>query len=162
MNGFVRIQQIMLSIALNPNRTRNDLLSLYEFLPIVRSILKTHDLLMWLLDVEDFVYTILLCAFLRQPSITQKIFVYLTIISRSSRGNEQVLHAIDELMLFAQEKVRFQSILSLLSTSQDIDTVTNILVFINVLIQQSESIAVRMAVSVSRGVYSRSIRICSH
>ena len=101
----------MLSIALNPNRTRNDLLSLYEFLPIVRSILKTHDLLMWLLDVEDFVYTILLCAFLRQPSITQKIFVYLTIISRSSRGNEQVLHAIDELMLFAQEKVRFQSIL---------------------------------------------------
>lgn len=136
----------MLSIALNPNRTRADLLKLHEVLPMVRSILKTHDMLMWLLDVEDFVYTLLLCAFLRQPAITQKIFMYLTIISRSSRGHEQVLRAIDEMMLFAQEKVRFQSILSLLSISQDIDTVTNILVFLNVLIQQSESIAVKMAV----------------
>ena len=116
---------------------------------------------MWLLDVEDFVYTLLLCAFLRQPEITQNIFMYLTIISQSSRGHEQVLRAIDEMMLFAQEKVRFQSILSLLSISQDIETVTNILVFLNVLIQQSESIAVKMAVGIRRRNECRSTPIYS-
>ena len=87
----------MYHIAINPDRSRSDLLVLREFLPIVKSLLKTHDLLKWLLSVDHFVYTLLLCVFLKQSSIIVDLLTFLGIICGTSEGEQQVLDAFDEL-----------------------------------------------------------------
>ena len=137
----------MYHIAINPDRTRSDLLVLREFLPIVQSLLKTHDLLKWLLSVDHFVYTLLLCVFLKQPSIIVDLLTFLGIICGTNDGERQVLDAFDELMLYAQEKTRFQSIVALMSTAKDPEIVLNILVFFNNLIHNAENIVQRVAVT---------------
>lgn len=137
----------MYHIAINPDRSRSDLLVLREFLPIVKSLLKTHDLLKWLLSVDHFVYTLLLCVFLKQSSIIVDLLTFLGIICGTSEGEQQVLDAFDELMLFAQEKTRFQSVVALVSTVNDPEIVLNILVFFNNLIHNADSIVQRMAVA---------------
>ena len=137
----------MYHIAINPDRSRSDLLVLREFLPIVKSLLKTHDLLKWLLSVDHFVYTLLLCVFLKQSSIIVDLLTFLGIICGTCEGEQQVLDAFDELMLFAQEKTRFQSIVALVSTVNDPEIVLNILVFFNNLIHNADSIVQRMAVA---------------
>ena len=48
----------MYQIIMNENRSRNDILILLEFMPIIQSILKTRDILMWFLSVDNFVETL--------------------------------------------------------------------------------------------------------
>lgn len=146
----------MFRIVTNPARTREDVGLLTELLPIVKSILKTHDSLRWLLSVDGFVYTLLLCLLLKQPNMVVDLLTFLGIICGTSEGEQQVLDAFDRLMLFDEEKTRFQSVVALLSTTDDAEVALNVLVFFNNMLHQSQSIVQRMAVRSLLLLHSRS------
>ena len=59
---------------------------------------------------------------------------------------QKVMMAFDTLMLYAQEKIRFQTTVALLNTASDVEVVTTILVFFNVLLSTTPNIAQRLAV----------------
>ena len=136
----------MYQIIMNENRSRNDILILLEFMPIIQSILKTRDMLMWFLSVNNFVETLVLCAFIKNNQIIIDCFTYLSIICNIEDGYNQVVNAFDDFMIFAQEKTRFQSVITLLRTASDSEVVITLLVFFNTLIEKSLSVAQRMAV----------------
>ena len=136
----------MYQIIMNENRSRNDILILLEFMPIIQSILKTRDMLMWFLSVDNFVETLVLCAFIKNNTIIIDCFTYLSIICNIEDGYNQVMNAFDDFMIFAQEKTRFQSVITLLRTASDSEVVITLLVFFNTLIEKSLSVAQRMAV----------------
>lgn len=140
----------------NPARTREDVGLLTELLPVVKSILKTHDSLRWLLSVDGFVYTLLLCLLLKQPNMVVDLLTFLGIICGTSEGEQQVLDAFDRLMLFDEEKTRFQSVVALLSTTDDAEVALNVLVFFNNMLHHSQSIVQRMAVRSLLLLHSRS------
>ena len=152
----------MYHIVTNPERTRDDVAVLSELLPIVKSILKTQDSLRWLLSVDGFVYTLLLCLLLKQTNMVVDLLTFLGIICGTSEGEQQVLDAFDQLMMFNEEKTRFQSVVALLSTMDNADVVLNVLVFFNNLLHQSQSIVQRMAVLFPSRLHRRSSQICSH
>ena len=124
-----------------------NLLLLQEFIPIVKSLIKTHEMAMWLLNTSDFVFSLLLCAFLKQVSVTSEVFEDLSVLCQMSVGHEAVLMAFDSLMIFAKEPIRFQSTVTLLSSAIDATVATDILVFFNILLGKMSSITQRMAVS---------------
>ena len=136
----------MYQIIMNENRSRNDILILLEFIPIIQSISKTRDMLMWFLSVDNFVETLVLCAFIKNNQIIIDCFTYLSIICNIEDGYNQVVNAFDDFMIFAQEKTRFQSVITLLRTASDSEVVITLLVFFNTLIEKSLSVAQRMAV----------------
>ena len=136
----------MYQIIMNENRSRNDISILLEFMPIIQSILKTRDMLLWFLSVDNFVETLVLCAFIKNNTIIIDCFTYLSIICNIEDGYNQVINAFDDFMIFAQEKTRFQSVITLLRTATDSEVVITLLVFFNTLIEKSLSVAQRMAV----------------
>ena len=136
----------MYQIIMNENRSRNDISILLEFMPIIQSILKTRDMLLWFLSVDNFVETLVLCAFIKNNTIIIDCFTYLSIICNIKDGYNQVMNAFDDFMIFAQEKTRFQSVITLLRTATDSEVVITLLVFFNTLIEKSLSVAQRMAV----------------
>ena len=136
----------MYQIIMNENRSRNDISILLEFMPIIQSILKTRDMLLWFLSVDNFVETLVLCAFIKNNKIIIDCFTYLSIICNIEDGYNQVVNAFDAFMIFAQEKTRFQSVITLLRTASDSEVVITLLVFFNTLIEKSLSVAQRMAV----------------
>lgn len=136
----------MYQIIMNENRSRNDISILLEFMPIIQSILKTRDMLLWFLSVDNFVETLVLCAFIKNNTIIIDCFTYLSIICNIEDGYNQVMNAFDDFMIFAQEKTRFQSVITLLRTATDSEVVITLLVFFNTLIEKSLSVAQRMAV----------------
>ena len=124
----------MYQIIMNENRSRNDISILLEFMPIIQSILKTRDMLLWFLSVDNFVETLVLCAFIKNNQIIIDCFTYLSIICNIEDGYNQVVNAFDDFMIFAQEKTRFQSVITLLRTASDSEVVITLLVFFNTLI----------------------------
>lgn len=136
----------MYQIIMNENRSRNDISILLEFMPIIQSILKTRDMLLWFLSVDNFVETLVLCAFIKNNTIIIDCFTYLSIICNIEDGYNQVMNAFDDFLIFAQEKTRFQSVITLLRTATDSEVVITLLVFFNTLIEKSLSVAQRMAV----------------
>ena len=131
---------------MNENRSRNDISILLEFMPIIQSILKTRDMLLWFLSVDNFVETLVLCTFIKNNTIIIDCFTYLSIICNIEDGYNQVMNAFDDFLIFAQEKTRFQSVITLLRTATDSEVVITLLVFFNTLIEKSLSVAQRMAV----------------
>ena len=136
----------MYQIIMNENRSRNDISILLEFMPIIQSILKTRDMLLWFLSVDNFVETLVLCAFIKNNTIIIDCFTYLSIICNIEDGYNQVMNAFDDFLIFAQEKTRFQSVITLLRTATDSEVVITLLVFFNTLIEKSLSVDQRMAV----------------
>ena len=112
----------------------------------MKSLIKTHKVASWLLDTSDFVFSLLLCAFLKQVSVTNEVFEDLSVLCQMKEGQEAVFMAFDSLMLFAKERIRFQSTVSLLASATDVTVATNILVFFNILLGKMSSITQRMAV----------------
>lgn len=139
----------MYDIVMNENRSKEDVQVLLEFFPIIQSLLKTRDMLKWCLSVKDFVKTLVICAFIKNDLIITTCFTFLSIICNTEEGYNQVIGEFDDFMIFAQEKVRFQSVINLLNTATHIDVVITILVFFNSLIEKTLSIAQRMAVRVT-------------
>ena len=111
-------------------------------------MIKTNEIVLWVLNTPDFVFMFLLCAFLKQTDVTNEVFEDLGILCQTIEGHEQVFSAFDNLMVYAQEKIRFQTTVALLNTASDVAVVTTILVFFNVLISTTSSIAQRMAVRI--------------
>ena len=147
---------------MNMNRSRNDILILLEFIPIIQSIMKTHDMAMWFLSVDGFVDTLLLCAFIKSNSVIVDSITFLSIICRTSEGYNQVMNAFDDFSIFSQERVRFQSFISLLSSTSDVEVTITLLVFFNTLIEQTMSIAQRLAVCTLYSFYCRSTQTSSY
>ena len=126
-----------------------DLLLLQEFIPIVKSLIKTHDVARWLLATDGFVFSLLLCAFLKQVSVTSEVFEDLSVLCQMKEGHEAVFMAFDSLMIYAKEQIRFQSTVSLLTSATDATVATDILVFFNIFLGKMSSISQRMAVLLS-------------
>ena len=101
---------------------------------------------MWLLDTSDFVFSLLLCAFLMQVSITSEVFEDLSVLCQMKEGLEAVFMAFDSLMIYAKEQIRFQSTVALLTSATDATVATDILVFFNILLGKMSSVTQRMAV----------------
>ena len=140
------INKLIQSLVLKDEHSADDLLLLQEFLPIVKSLIKTREIVLWVLNTPDFVFMFLLCAFLKQVDVTNEVFEDLGIMCQTPEGHEQVLMAFDTLMLYAQEKIRFQTTVALLNTASDVEVVTTIRVFFNVLLSTTPNIAQRLAV----------------
>lgn len=138
----------MRTIVIDANRSRNDVLILLEFMPIIQSLLKTHDMVMWFLSVDGFVDTLFLCAFINNNSVMIHSITFLSVICRTSEGYNQVMNAFDDFTVFSQESVRFQSFISLLSSTSDIEVAITFLVFFNTLLEQTMNIAQRLAVAI--------------
>ena len=117
-----------------------------EFLPIIECLIKTYDFLTWFVEVDGFVNTLLYCTMLKNNIITNKCLEFLSVICEDETGHKQVLDAYNDFLVFSKEKVRFQSTITLLSTTNDSEIVLTILVFFNSLIEKTNSIAQRLAV----------------
>lgn len=150
----------MRELILKEDRNHDDVMILQDFLPIIRSLIKSHDMLTWLLSVDGFVSTLLLCSFVKNNSIIIDSFTYLTIICGTYEGYNQVINAFDDFVIFSQERVRFQSVISLLTTTSDSEVVITLLVFFNTLIKNAFSIAQRLAVYYETITHCRFTLIC--
>ena len=92
------------------------------------------------------VFDILLCAFTKMESISQEVLDHLSILSLIPEGYDQVMQAFDEYIIYAQERIRFQTLFALLKTASNVKVVENGLILINFLLDATSSISQRMAV----------------
>ena len=53
------INKLIQSLVLKDEHSADDLLLLQEFLPIVKSLIKTREIVLWVLNTPDFVFMFL-------------------------------------------------------------------------------------------------------
>ena len=138
--------QFIDNIISKPNISTNEFLILNEFLPIVKTLIKSQRPLSFILNTDRFVFTILRCAFLKNPIITSVVFEYLSIICSVEDGYNEVINIFDHLTVVYKEPIRFQKVFSLLKTARDHEVAESILLFFNLLIEYTKDIPRKIAV----------------
>ena len=83
---------------------------------------------------------------MKMESISQEVLDDLSILTLTSDGYYQVIQAFDQYMVYAQERIRFQTLLILLQSATNAKVVENGLLLINFLLDATHSISDRMAV----------------